>query len=299
MRIFITGASGWIGSAAVDDFLAAGHDVLGLVRSTQHARTLAAAGATALIGDLDDLDSLRQGATNVDAVVHLANKHDWGNPLANNRTERAAVEAMLNTVSSGTAFLVANGLSDIVAGRPVLESDASPARGPDSDRGGSENLVLDTATQGVRAMAIRFAPSVHGFGDWGFISFLAGIARERGVSAYIGDGATEWSAVHRLDAARLIRLGIENAPAGTRLHAVAEQAITTKQIAQSLGTALDLPVTSLDPVDAEHHFGFMGHFFGLSMTGHSEETRARTGWQPSGPTLIGDILAGAYCDDAS
>jgi nucleoside-diphosphate-sugar epimerase len=295
MRIFVTGASGWIGSATVDELVSAGHDVLGLVRSEGAASAIKAKGAAALRGDLDDLDSLRHGASQAEAVVHLANKHDWGNPAESDRAERAAVEIMLE-VLTGTdrPLLVANGLSGLVDGRPAVESDKSPAVGPDADRGGSENLVLDHATRGVRAMAVRFAPSVHGAGDWGFVNFLADAARKQGVSGYIGDGSAEWSAVHRPDAARLIRLGIEAAPAGSRLHAVAEQAVTTRAIAEALGQALDLPVTSIDPADADEHFGFLAHFFAMSMTGSSAATRELLGWTPTGPSLVEDILTGAY-----
>ena len=295
MRTFITGATGWIGSATVDELLAAGHDVIGLARSEEGARLLEAKGAVALRGDLDDLESLRRGAAESDAVVHLANKHDWANPAESDRAERAAVQAMLDELQgTGRPFSIANGLSDLVEGRSVLETDPSPAYGPDSDRGGSENLALEYVDRGVRTVVTRFAPSVHGVGDWGFVKFLADAARARGVSGYLGDGSNAWSAVHRTDTARLIRLGLELAPAGTRLHAVAEEAIATRVIAEALGEALGLPVVSVAPGDAAGHFGVVGHFFGLTMTGSSELTRETLGWEPTGPTLVEDILAGAY-----
>lgn len=295
MRVFVTGATGWIGSATVDELLAAGHDVVGLARSEESAASLQAKGATALRGDLDDLDSLRRGAVAADAVVHLANKHDWGNPAESDRAERAAVQAMLD-VLAGTdrPFSIANGLSGLVEGRPVLETDASPAVGPDSDRGGSENLALDYVDRGVRAIVTRFAPSVHGHGDWGFVTFLVAAARKLGVSGYIGDGSTAWSAVHRSDAARLIRLGIEKAPAGTRLHAVAEESIPTRVIAEAIGRAFDVPVTSVAPRDADEHFGFVSHFFATTMTSSSQRTRELLGWIPTGPSLVEDIEGGAY-----
>ena len=195
---------------------------------------------------------------------------------------------------SGNAFMVANGLSGLVDGRPALEIDASPAVGPDADRGGSENLVLEQAVNGLRTMAIRFAPSVHGVGDWGFVNFLTTAARERGVSGYVGDGSARWSAVHRSDAARLIRLGVEHAPAGTRLHAVAEQAVSTRAIAEAIGDSLDLPVRSVDPADVDRHFGVVGQFFATTLTGSSERTRELLGWRPAGPGLIEDIRCGAY-----
>jgi nucleoside-diphosphate-sugar epimerase len=295
MRVFMTGATGWIGSAAADELLAAGHEVVGLARSEGSAAKLAAKGAGVLRGSLEDLDSLRRGATGADAVVYLANKHDWADPAGNNRTERAAVEVLLDVLAgSERAFMIANGLSGITEGRSVLESDPSPEVGPDADRGGSENLVLESAARGIRSLAIRFAPSVHGRGDRGFVDWLAAAARKQGVSGYVGDGSDAWSAVHVADAARLIRLGLESAPAGTRLHAVAEQSITTKAIAEVLGVALGLPVASVDPADAAEHFGVVGHFFGRTMTASSEATRALLGWEPSGPTLLEDIAAGAY-----
>lgn len=298
MRVFVTGATGWIGSATVDELLSAGHEVLGLTRSQKGADLLRAKGADALRGDLDDLDALRRGATGADAVVHLANKHDWANPEENDRTERAAVSAMLDAIEgSGKAFSVANGLSDIVEGRSVLETDASPAVGPDSDRGGSENFALSYVDRGVRAIATRFAPSVHGHGDWGFVNWLVGAARRQGVSGYLGDGSNAWSAVHRGDAARLIRLGLEEAVPGTRLHAVAEEHIATRLIAEAIGRVLDLPVVPVDPERAGEHFGVVGHFFGQTMTGSSELTRTTLGWRPTGPTLVEDILAGAYTSD--
>ncbi|WP_375490838.1 SDR family oxidoreductase [uncultured Jatrophihabitans sp.] len=300
MQVFVTGATGWIGSATVDELLAHGHAVTGLARSQESAAALADKGATALRGDLDDLDSLRRGARDAEAVVHLANKHDWGNPAESDRAERAAVETMLDELAgTDRAFLVANGLTGIVSGRPVVETDASPEVGPTADRGGSENLTLDAVARGVRGIGLRFAPSVHGAGDWGFLAFLAAAARERGVSGYVGDGSTEWSAVHRTDAARLIRLGVEQAPAGVRLHAVAEQAITTRAIAEALGTALGLPVASVDPAAADNHFGIVGDFFAQTLTASSERTQQLLDWAPTGPGLVEDILAGSYGSVAS
>ena len=298
MRVFVTGSTGWIGSATVQELLHSGHEVLGLARSDASAATLAATGAQVLRGDLDDPAAFHAGASSSDAVVHLANKHDWADPAGNDRVQLTAVEAILDALDgSAKPFVIANGLSDIVEGRPVTEADASPAIGPESDRGGTENLALDAVTRGIRSIAIRFAPSVHGHGDWGFVRWLADAARQQGVSGYIGDGTSEWSAVHVSDTARLIRLGLEGAPGGTRLHAVAEQTITTKAIAEALGEALGLPVTSIDPADAGAHFGVVGHFFGRTMTGSSARTRELLGWEPTGPTLIEDILGGAYAGD--
>ncbi|WP_030903410.1 SDR family oxidoreductase [Streptomyces sp. NRRL F-5126] len=295
MRAFITGATGWIGSAVVDDLVSAGHQVIGLARSDRAEAALAAKGVAALRGDLDDLDSLRRGAAEADAVIHMANKHDWGDPAESDRSERAAVQALGDALAgSGRPFVVAAPLSGLVEGRSATEADVSPAVGPDSNRGGSENLALDHAERGVRTVIVRFAPSVHGVGDWGFVNFLTAAARKHGVSACIGDGSTRWSAVHRADAARLVRLGMEKAPAGTRLHATAEEAVTTKAIAEAIGRVLGVPTVSVAPENAEAHFGFVGGFFATTMTASSQVTRQLLSWQPTGPTLVEDIDAGAY-----
>jgi len=295
MRVFVTGASGWIGSATVDDMLAAGHQVIGLARADTSAATLTDKGATALRGDLDDLDSLRRGATDADAVVHLAAKHDWNNPAENARAERTAVQTLADTlVGTDKPFAVASGVALLADGRPALETDPSPAVGPDSFRGGSENLTLSYADRGVRGMAVRFAPTVHGISDHGFIAFIAAAARRHGVSAYVGDGSAAWSAVHVSDAARLIRLGIEKAPAGSILHAVAEEGVPTRAIAESIGAALDLPVTSIANEQAIDHFGFVGRFFGMDLRASSARTRELLDWTPFGPALLDDIKAGGY-----
>ncbi|MFE3942711.1 SDR family oxidoreductase [Streptomyces sp. NPDC059118] len=295
MRAFVTGATGWIGSAVVDELISTGHQVIGLARSDRAEQALVAKGADVLRGDLDDLASLRRGAAQADAVIHLANKHDWGNPAESDRSERAAVQT-LGDALAGTdrPFVVAAPLSGLVEGRSATEDDVSPAIGPDSNRGGSENLALDYVAQGVRTVITRFAPSVHGRGDWGFVEFLTAAARKQGVSGYIGDGSAAWSAVHREDAARLIRLGMEQAPAGARLHVVAEEAVTTKAIAEAIGRSLGLPVDSVAPQDAAAHFGVVGSFFASTMTASNNATRRLLSWEPTGPTLLADIDAGAY-----
>ncbi|MGN5631507.1 SDR family oxidoreductase [Streptomyces sp. AC154] len=295
MRAFVTGATGWIGSAVVDELISAGHQVIGLARSDRAEQALAAKGAGIVRGDLDDLASLRRGAAQADAVIHMANKHDWGNPAESDRSERAAVQVLGDTLTgTDRPFVVAAPLSGLVDDRPATEADVSPAIGPDSNRGGSENLALDYVARGVRTVITRFAPSVHGHGDWGFVNFLTAAARKQGVSGYIGDGSAAWSAVHRGDAARLIRLGMEQAPAGTRLHAVAEESITTKAIAEAIGRSLSLPADSVAPQDADAHFGFVGGFFASTMTASSNATRQLLRWEPTGPSLLADIDAGAY-----
>ncbi|GAB4080801.1 SDR family oxidoreductase [Modestobacter muralis] len=295
MKVFVTGASGWIGAATVDELLAAGHEVVGLARTPAAAAALQEKGAAPLHGDLDDLDALRRGAAEAEGVVHLANKHDWADMAATNRAERTAVQTLAE-VLEGTdrPFLLAAGVAGLVSGRPVLESDASPFTGPDAPRGGAENLALEHVARGVRSISLRFAPTVHGTGDHGFVSMLVDAARRTGVSGYVGDGTNAWSAVHRSDAARLVRLGLEQAPAGSRLHVVAEEGVPTRAVAEAIGAALGLPVTSVAPEDAVAHFGFLGAFFGQDLSASSTHTQELLGWTPTGPTLLADIAAGAY-----
>ena len=295
MHVFVTGASGWIGSAAVDELLAAGHEVTGLARSDASAATLEAKGARVRRGDLDDLESIRAGAEAADAVIHLANKHDFANPAVSNAAERGAVQTIGDTLTgSNRPFLLASGVVGLAKGRPALETDAAPFHGPESPRGGSENLALEFVDRGVRSVSVRFAPTVHGPGDHGFISVISAVAREKGVSGYPGAGTNHWAAVHRSDAGRLVALGLEKAPAGSRLHAVAEGGVPTKEIAEAIGRAFNLPVVSIDPDDVLAHFGWIGNFFGMEGSTSSEATRALLGWTPTGPTLVEDIDAGAY-----
>lgn len=295
MRVFVTGASGWIGSAVVDELIADGHEVVGLARSDASAARLEARGALARRGDLDDHHGLRTGALEADAVVHLANKHDFGNLAATNATERAAT-ATLGAALEGTGkpFLLASGLAEVAPGRLATEHDPSTFHGPDSARGGSENLLLEHVARGVHAVAVRFSPTTHGVGDRGFVDVLASVARAKGVSGHPGDGSNRWAAVHVRDAARVVALGLTKAPAGSRLHAVAEEGITTREIAEALGAALDLPVASVAPRDVAGHFGWIGGFFALDMAASSALTRESLGWEPTGPTLLADIAAGAY-----
>ncbi|MEV7099340.1 SDR family oxidoreductase [Amycolatopsis sp. NPDC051045] len=295
MHVFVTGASGWIGSAVVADLLAAGHEVTGLARSEASAAAVEAKGAHVRRGDLDDLDSIRAGAEDADAVVHLANKHDFANPAVSNAAERAAVQTIGDAlVGTDRPFLVASGVAGLAQGRSVTEDDASPFHGPGSPRGGSENLAFEFVDHGVRTVSLRFAPSVHGPGDHGFIAILAAIAREKGVSGYPGDGTHRWAAVHRTDAARMVTLGLGKAAAGTRLHAVAEEGVPTREIAEAIGRAFDLPVAAIPSDDVQAHFGWIGTFFALDLAATSTATQKLLGWTPSGPTLVDDLAAGAY-----
>lgn len=295
-NIFITGASGWIGSAVTDELLAHDYTVTGLARSDESAAALEAKGAQVHRGSLDDPDTLATAAKAADGVIHLAFKHDFSDYAGAGHTEHATVEAMLTAIEgSGKPFLLASGLVSDVTGRPFTEDDANPNHGPDSMRGGSENLALGFADRGVRPLALRFAASVHGEGgDHGFVAVLSSIARQHGVAAYIGDGRNRWPAVHRADAARMVRLALEKAPAGFRAHAAAEEGIPTREIAEAIARRLGLPATSIDPAEAEAHFGWISSFFGFDSWASSEQTRRLLGWEPTMPTLLEDIAAGAY-----
>ncbi|NAZ88086.1 SDR family oxidoreductase [Kineococcus indalonis] len=295
MHVFITGASGWIGSHAVQEFLTAGHRVLALARSDASADALRARGAEVLRGDLDDLDALRRGADSTGGTVHLANKHDFTDPAASNAAERAAVQAIADALAgSGRPLLVASGVAGFPPGRPVAEDDVNPATGPASVRGGAENLALGHAERGVRVLAARFAPTVHGTGDHGFVATLVAAARAAGASRHVGDGSHRWSAVHVDDAARLVRLALESAPAGTVLHAVAEEGVATADIAGAIGRGLGLPVVPVEPERAVDAMGWIGAFFAMDLPASSERTRALLGWEPQGPTLLEDLAAGGY-----
>ena len=295
MHAFVTGASGWIGTAVVDVLLTAGHEVTGLARSDASAQALNERGAVALRGDLDDLDSLREGAAAAEATIHLANKHDWADMAASNAAERAAVQTIGDTlVGTDRPFLVAAGVAGLTSGRAATEHDPSPFRGPEAPRGGGENLALEFASQGVRAVALRFSPTVHGAGDHGFVSTLCAIARDSGVSGYPGDGSNHWAAVHRSDAARMTVLALDRAPAGARLHAVAEEGIPSRVIAEAIGRSLGLPVASIPEDRVQEHFGWIARFFATDMAASSIWTQELLGWTPTGPGLIDDIDAGGY-----
>lgn len=295
MRVFVTGASGWIGSAVIPELLQAGHNVLGLARSEQAAAALTAVGATPHRGNLDDLDSLRSGAAASDGVIHLAYNNDFSDQAGVGRLERGAVETLADALAgSDRPLLLASGIALVAPGRVVSEQDPIAVRGPDSPRGGSEHLALTYAERGVRSVGLRFAPTVHGEGDHGFVATLVEVAREKGVAGYVGDGSSRWSAVHRLDAARLVRLALEKAPAGSAVHAVAEEGVLARDIAAAIGDQLDVPVTSVAPEDAFGHFGWVAAFFGVDLPASSGRTRELLGWTPTHPTLLQDLAAGHY-----
>ncbi len=296
MHVFVTGASGWIGSALVPDLLDAGHSVTGLARSDAAAATLQDAGATPVRGDLDDLDVLVRAARESEGVIHLAFKHDIafsGDFAAAAEADRRAVEALGDALAgSDRALLIASGVLGLRPGWVSTEEDGA-AESP-NPRAATAELALGLATRDVRSGVVRLAPTVHGEGDNGFMAALVGIARGTGVAGYLADGSSRWPAVHRSDAARLFRLAVERAPAGSVLHAVAEEGVATRAIAEAIGQGLGLPTRSIPEADAAEHFGFLAGFLGLDSPASSELTRERLDWQPTGPGLLADLAAGHY-----
>ncbi|MBE8516337.1 SDR family oxidoreductase [Amycolatopsis sp. H6(2020)] len=289
MRVFVTGASGWIGRALVPELLDAGHAVVGLARSDEAAGVVAAMGAEVLRGDLTDLDVLRKGAESADGVVHLAFGHDFSRMDAAIRTDAAAVGAMTD-VLAGKPFVAASG-TPMAPGRPSTEQDDPAFPGPVAGRADIARAVLETADRGVRASLVRLPRSVHGEGDaHGLIARLVALGCEKGIAAYVGDGTQRWPAVHVLDAADLFRLALEQAPAGAVLHAVGDEGVRIRDIAEVVGRRLDLPVTSV----AAEEFGFLGGILALDQPASSTETQESLGWRPTRPGLLDDLEKGYY-----
>jgi nucleoside-diphosphate-sugar epimerase len=291
MRVFVTGATGGIGSVVVLELIAAGHEVLGLARSDASAQALTAAGASVLPGDLNDPESLGAGAAQSDGVIHLAFGNDFNDFARCVAEETLAVEAFGAALEgSGKPLAIASG-TPAVPGRTSTEQDPAPTEGPVGGRGRNAQTVLDLAERGVRSAVVRLPRSVHAAGGpYGFASVLVETARRTGVSGYVGDGSQRWPAVHRLDAARLFRLVLEQAAPGTVAHAVADQGDTMRSIAEVIGRQLDLPI---EAVPGEN-FGFLGHIFAIDQPSSSALTRERFGWKPTHPSLLEDLAAGDY-----
>jgi nucleoside-diphosphate-sugar epimerase len=290
MRVFVTGASGWIGSAVVPELINAGHQVLGLARSDSAAAAVAGRGAEVIRGDLDDLDALRTGATRCDGVIHLAFVHDFTRFDASLRTDARAIGALGDALEgSGKPLVIASG-TPAVPGRPATERDESTPDSPTAGRDANARKALALAERGVRSSAVRLPRSVHGEGDHGFISHLAGIARSKGVSGYVGDGASRWPAVHVLDAAPLFRLALEHAPAGSVLHAVGDEGVPVRDIAGVIGRHLGVPVDSV----AAEEFGFLGALLAVDQPASAAHTRELLGWTPVQPGLVEDLEKGHY-----
>ncbi len=298
MRVLVTGASGWIGSAIVPELLDAGHEVTGLARSDEAAAVIEAAGAHVYRGSLDDLDGLRSAAAASEGVIHLAFKHDIafsGDFQGAAEADRLAVEALGQAlVGSGRPLVIAAGILGIAPGRTATERDVPDPAGPGAGRDATSRAALALAAHGVRSSVVRLAPSVHGEGDHGFVATLVGIARAHGAAGYVGDGSQRWTGVHQVDAARLFRLALEDAPAGSVLHAVADEGVPLRAVAEVLGRHLDVPAVSVPPAEAGEHFGFLAGFLAIDSPASSALTRELTGWQPAHPGLLEDLDKGHY-----
>lgn len=290
MKVFVTGASGFVGSAVVQELRQAGHQVLGLARSEASAQALMAAGAEVLRGDLTDLESLKRGAAAADGVIHLAYNHDFSQYEAAAGTDSSAIETMGRVLAgSDRPLVVTSGFAGFASGRPATEEDT-----PTAGARLSEQAALALVPQGVRASVVRLAASVHDAGDHGFVPYLIGLARQKGAAAYLGEGLNRWPAVHRLDAARLFRLALERGVAGARYHGVGDEGIAFRDLATTIGHHLGVPVVSKSAEEAAEHFGWMARFAGLDMTASSMLTQQRLGWQPTHAGLLADLEQGHY-----
>src|SRR6267154_1857321 len=292
MRVFVTGSTGFIGSAVVRELIDAGHEVLGLARSDAAAKSLAAAGARVHRGSLEDLESLRSGATAADGVIHTAFIHDFSNYGPAAEADRRAIETLGGALAGTDRPLIVTS-GTLLAQRQGSLATEEDAPNPSFPRK-SEEAALALAARGVCASVLGLPPSVHGNGDHGFVPRLISIAREKGVSAFISDGLNRWPAVHRLDAAHLYRLALEKGSLGARYHGVADEGIPIREIAEVIGRHLNVPVVSKSREEAADHFGWIGHFFGIDAPASSALTQERLGWRPVQPGLIADLNAEHY-----
>ena len=298
MKIFVTGATGYIGSALIQELIGAGHQVLGLARSEETAQQLAAVGVEAHRGSLNDLDSLRQGAAASDGVIHTAYNHDFSAYATAGETDRQAVAALGSAlIGSDRPFVITSGITVLTPGRIATENDPLDPKAASAPRIPSEQVVQALATQGVRTSVVRLSPSVHGEGDYGFIPTLIGIARQKGVSAYVGEGTNRWPAVHRLDAVQLFRLALEKGTPGAKFHGVADEGIPVRDIAALIGQHLNLPVVSKPAEEAADHFGWIGAFLSVDCPASSKLTQQQLGWHPGHPSLLADLKQGHYFEE--
>jgi nucleoside-diphosphate-sugar epimerase len=294
MRIFVTGASGFIGSAVVRELIGAGHSALGLARTDANAKKIAAAGAEVHRGSLEDPDSLKSGAASADGVIHCAFIHDFSDFKRNCDIDRRAIEAIGKALGgSGRPLLVTSGVAIKAAGPIATEADPA-VRASDAYPRASEESAVALAERGLRASTVRLPPTVHGLGEKGFVPMLYALAREKGVSAYIAEGLNRWPAVHRLDAARVFRLAIERGAAGGPFHAIAEEGVPMREIATMIGRLLNVPTAAVAPEDARRHFGWMADFAAWDAPTSSAGTRALLGWTPHEPGLIADMNQPGY-----
>jgi len=295
MRVFVTGATGFVGAAVVQELLGAGHRVLGLARSEAAAQALSVAGAEVHRGDVEDLDSLRHGAEAADGIIHTAFNHDFTKFKANSEADRRAVQVLGAALAgSGRPLIITSAIGLLGRGHLVTEADRPPVGSP-NPRVASEEAADEVAASGVRVSVVRLSPSVHGDGDHAFVPTLIQIARQKGMSVYSGDGGNHWPAVHRFDAARLYRLALEHAPAaGTRFHGVAEEGIAFRELAEAIGKRLNVPVVSKSPEEAAAHFGAFAHFAAMDIRASSAQTRQQLGWQPTQPGLLADLAGNSY-----
>ncbi len=295
MRVFVTGASGFVGSAVVTELITAGHQVVGLARSDESAAALEAAGAEVQRGALEDLESLRSAAGAADGVIHTAYIHDFSRMEDAAQTDRRAIETLGAALEgSGNPLLTTSGTALVRPGHVVTEEDTPDPTSGAHPRLDTEQIVIALAARGVRSSILRLGASVHDVGDHGFVPVLIDIARARGASAYIGDGANRWPAVHRLDAAHLYRLALETAPAGSVFHGVGDEGVPTREIAEIIGRHLDMPVVSIAHEDAGEHFGWIGAFFAVDAPASSALTQERLDWRPTHPGLVEDLEQGHY-----